>query len=119
MLDLKNKEPRIEIFYPLLIHYSPEAAVLYGYLKNVYNDSFNKIKFRGENGLVLKLKRFEIEEKTGLSIGQQIDAEKDLIGAGLANGLELRDQLIEYAVFPKNEDRLRRFVNAYRHEWKI
>jgi len=119
MVDIKEKEPCIEILYPLLIHYSPEAAVLYGYLKNLYIKALNASGSNRPKGFTLQLERWDIQDQTGLSAGKQVDAETDLNGAGLVNGFQLKNQKIEYYIHPQNEEKLRRFVYSMRNKWHV
>ena len=113
MNDLKQQEPDIQIFYPLLINSSSNAAILYGYLKTCCLD-----QHREEGHYVFNLKRFDVKWATGLSFGQQIDAEQQLDGADLITANRIPGDWVEYWVYPENEDRLRRFVYSKRANWK-
>ena len=117
MLDMKTHEPNIKIFYPLLIHYSPEAAILYGYLKE-YCCKNVVLKMQGEKAYYhFSIARYEIEQATGLSYGEQVDAEVELIGADIAIGSGLNNDRVDFYLYPNREDSLRRFVYSRRCNW--
>jgi len=117
MLDMKIHEPDIQILYPLLIHYSPEAAILYGYLKQLC-EANGALKKHGEDAYYhFVIKRYEIELATGLSVGEQIDAETELIGADIVIGSSMEGERVQYFLYPNKEDSLRRFVYSKRWAW--
>ena len=119
MLDLKSLEPKIEVFYPLLLQYSPDAAILYGYLKHLIIEKDLHIKQLGnESYYDVNTSRYEIKLATGLSEGKQIDAEIELIHANLAISFEHKGN-VGYDLYPCNEDCLRRYVNKTQNKWSF
>ena len=115
---MKTHEPQIQILYPLLIHYSPEAAILYGYLKQLCQVKGVLKKYGEDAYYQFILKRYDIELATGLSVGEQIDAETELIGADIVIGNSLEGERVQYFLYPNKEDSLRRFVYSKRYSWK-
>jgi hypothetical protein len=117
MRDLKETEPKIEILFPLLAYCSPEAAILYGYLKSIAKIDALKGSRNEDVSNHLATNRWQIKGITGLSNGKQIDAEQDLVGAGLVQGFSDDEGNVEYYIHPENEEKLRRFFNSRSYAW--
>lgn len=119
MLDQRLMEPNIELFHPLLIHFSSSAAILYGYLKHLVIAKDLPINGIGEESCYdIHTTRNEIKEETGLSFGEQIDAELELCFANLAISCEIKDD-VGFDLYPQNEAPFRRAFYRKQMKWTI
>jgi len=53
----------------------------------------------------------------GLTFGQQIDAEKDLIGAFLLDRFPREENKVKYIVYPENIEMVRRDIYSRENGW--
>ncbi len=119
MQNPRNLDPDIHIYYPLLIHYGVNAAVLWGWVQ--YQLMVKKLHITdiGMDTYHMHVSRWQIKEEIGLSFGEQIDAELALLGADLVTSSPVKFDEASYYAMPLNEEKLRYFVNSKRQKWDV
>lgn len=120
MLDLEKQEPKIELCNPFLTYYGPNTAILYAYLKYyIEENAIELIPHENYPYYEIIANRFETKKATGLSNGQQVDAELDLCGAFLVDSTQPSFDKVEYHIYLCNEDMARRDVYEKQGKWKF
>lgn len=120
MLDLKSLEPELKLDYPILKHYGVKTALLYSYLK--YYLKMNPVEqtpFLESPYYLLTIKRSKITKDTGLTEGEQIDAELFLNGALLIDGMKSEYDKVTLNFYPQNEEDVRRWCYEKMGVWKF
>lgn len=120
MLDLKETEPKLELFYPLVLHYSVNAAILFSYLlllaEKQYGVDLSNEDLKHDKSFIIKVDDFDLCEALNMTRGQFIDASRDLIGADLGDGPHDKDR---YYIWPGHRKKLRAFVYRMRNNWNF
>ncbi len=119
MLDLEEQSPHLNISPAILSFYGPKVAILYAYLNYYVRENNIEITRpeRFEPYYRFTLERHDIREITGMSVGEQFDAELDLCGAYLADSESNDWKDVTYTFYPQHEDGVRRWIYEKQGKW--
>lgn len=120
MLDFKDTEPKLELFYPLVLHYSANAAILFSYLlyltEQKYGYDLSNEDLDHNVSFHIEIDDYDLCQTLNMTKGEFFDAALDLLGADLADGPDVRS---EFTIWPGHRKKLRSFVYSQRYNWNI
>jgi hypothetical protein len=118
MVNIEEQQPHLKLSPAILSYYGQNTAVLYAYLKYYWEQNEIEVTPFMENPYYqFTLSRYDIRQVTGLSNGEQIDAELDLCGAFLADAQSDGSDEVGYDFYPHHEDEVRRWI--YKKQMKF
>ena len=118
MLNIRLKEPELILDSTMVRYYGPYTAVLYAYILSYIKN--NQIPLNPDDNYPYHnfiVNRWETLKAVGLTFGQQIDAEKDLIGAFLLDRFPREENKVKYIVYPENIEMVRRDIYSRENGW--